>query len=307
MSAARGRDALLALLAVAMAAALVVAVVIAAARSGEEAGAVPVAELGPQGRVPQFKVECAWSHAAPDDPIVHPGAPGRSHRHDFFGNETTDAHSTAAEMLEGPTSCQNQLDTAAYWAPALLVDGRPVEPTGSVAYYRAAPQMDPTALQPYPAGLMMIAGDPAAEAPQSLAVAAWHCGASPSLSAEPPTCPASAPLGVRVAFPDCWDGSSLDADDHRSHVARQRRGRVPRRPPGAAPPAHLRGPLPGVGRPRRPGAGLGGRARGARRLRERVGPSRPGARDPGLPQRREGLWRRVEPRHRLTRSVTGAR
>ncbi|HVL53372.1 MAG TPA: DUF1996 domain-containing protein [Vitreimonas sp.] len=44
---------------------------------------------------------------------------------------------------------------------------------------------------------------------------------------EPPTCPRTAPLGVRVAFPDCWDGERLDSDDHRSHLARSRDGRCP--------------------------------------------------------------------------------
>ncbi|HEY9556038.1 MAG TPA: DUF1996 domain-containing protein, partial [Acidimicrobiales bacterium] len=48
---------------------------------------------------------------------------------------------------------------------------------------------------------------------------AWHCGASPVLHSEPPTCPRTAPLAVRVAFPDCWDGERLDSDDHQSHMA----------------------------------------------------------------------------------------
>ena len=43
---------------------------------------------------------------------------------------------TAEDLLGGETSCQNQLDTAAYWAPALMRDGEPVTPSGSVAYYR---------------------------------------------------------------------------------------------------------------------------------------------------------------------------
>src|SRR3546814_20735077 len=38
-----------------------------------------VAGMGPQGRVPQFKVECGWSHPATAEPIVHHGHPGRSH------------------------------------------------------------------------------------------------------------------------------------------------------------------------------------------------------------------------------------
>ena len=183
--------------------------------------------VGPQGRVAQFKVECGWSHAASDDPIVHPGTPGVSHRHDFFGNTSTDSGSTAVGLRSQDTTCQNKLDTAAYWAPALLVDNTPVAPLGSVAYYRPGTAVDPATLRAYPAGLMMVAGDGGATEPQPLEVAAWHCGASPVLHATPPSCPTTAPLGVRVAFPDCWDGERLDSTDHRSHVAYSDDGRCP--------------------------------------------------------------------------------
>jgi hypothetical protein len=205
-----------------------------AGRSEEEAAAIP-AGLGPQGRVPQFKVECGWSHAAPDDPIVHPGHPGRSHLHDFFGNVATHARSSAATLLGEDTTCQNKLDTAAYWAPALLRDGRPVQPSGSIAYYRPGPGVDPASVQPYPTGLMMLAGDPTATEAQDAAVAAWHCGASPILSPEPAACPRTAPLGVRIAFPDCWDGERLDSDDHRAHLTTSARGHCPDDHPVAIP------------------------------------------------------------------------
>jgi hypothetical protein len=81
----------------------------------------------------------------------------------------------------------------------------------------------------------MIAGDPASDGPQSLAVAAWRCGASPILQADPPTCPRTAPLGVRIAFPDCWDGERVDSEDHRAHVARSREGACPDEHPIALP------------------------------------------------------------------------
>lgn len=187
----------------------------------------PVAGVGPQGRVPQFKVECGWSHSAMDDPIVHAAQSGRSHLHDFFGNTATDASSTAASLVGGDTTCQNQLDTAAYWAPALLRDGSPVPPTGSVAYYRPGPEVDGATVEPFPVGLVIVAGDHAATEAQPLGVAAWHCGASPVLHSEPPECPRTAPLGVRVVFPDCWDGQNLDSDDHQSHMARSSDGRCP--------------------------------------------------------------------------------
>lgn len=215
------------LLAVLAVAAGLVAAVVVLADGSRDAVAEQVPGVGPQGRVPQFKVECEWSHAATDDPIVHPGRPGRSHLHDFFGNTGTDAASTAEDLVGGATTCQNRLDTAAYWAPAVHRDGQPVQPLGSVAYYRPGTDVDPATVQPYPAGLMMIAGDPATSAAQPLGVAAWHCGASPTLASEPPACPRTAPLGVRIVFPDCWDGTHLDSDDHRSHVARSRDGRCP--------------------------------------------------------------------------------
>ena len=227
------RRALAALAVVAVASVATVAAVTAVSSRRGEAASVD-AGLGPQGRVPQFKVECTWSHAAPDDPIVHPGSPGRSHLHDFFGNTRTDADSTAATLVGRDTTCQNKLDTAAYWAPALVRHGAPVTPTGAVAYYRPGPGVDSASVRAYPAGLAMIAGDPTADR-QAVDVAAWHCGASPHLVATPPRCPRTAPLGVRIAFPDCWDGEHLDSDDHRAHVARSAGGRCPSDHPIAIP------------------------------------------------------------------------
>ena len=76
----------------------VAALVLALALLAGCGGAAPVApqavrvsptDAGPQGRVPQFVVECGFSHAAPDDPIVHPGHAGVSHLHTFFGSTVT--------------------------------------------------------------------------------------------------------------------------------------------------------------------------------------------------------------------------
>ena len=191
--------------------------------------AAPARHLGPQGRVGQFVVECAHSHSAPDDPIVHPGRPGMSHLHDFFGNESTDAFSTLESLLPAGTSCQNTLDTASYWTPALLDGGEPVEPRLGTAYYRAAPGVDPTEVVAYPPGFRVIAGDMTAtrEDPRPLDIAGWSCGVTTRLSPEPRECPVSAPLRAVVTFPDCWDGRSLDSVDHRSHTANSSGGRCP--------------------------------------------------------------------------------
>lgn len=191
--------------------------------------------VGPQGAVGQFVVRCGYSHSGDDDPIVHPGHPGRSHRHDFFGSTTTDAESTARTLRAGPTTCRNPADTAAYWTPALLDHGVAVRPLRSTAYYRAGPGVDPASLRSPPPGLAVVAGDFTATAPQPLDVVGWGCGVSSRLSPTPPECPPAAPLRLTVTFPDCWDGVSTDSPDHRSHLTRSRGGRCPDSHPVAVP------------------------------------------------------------------------
>lgn len=177
-------------------------------------------EPGPQGRVPQFIVECGFSHMAPDDPIVHPGHSGRSHQHVFFGNTDVDADSTVDDLAAGGTTCDQHLDLASYWAPALLDHGVAVEPSHAVAYYRPGVGIDPATVEPYPHGLMLIGGDQVAAEPQSLDVVAWSCGTGSVREVTPPTCPEGRPLRMAVSFPDCWDGERLDSPDHHSHTAR---------------------------------------------------------------------------------------
>ena len=186
----------------------------------------PVA--GPQGSDPQFVVECTFSHAVADDPIVHPGVPGASHLHVFFGNTGTDAFSTT-ESLVGHriTTCDERRDTAAYWAPALSRGNTPILPVKSTAYYRAGVGVDPTTVQPFPKGLVMIAGSAGAMAAQPVSIVAWSCGTSSDRLAEPPTCGVDRGLRLIVTFPDCWDGVHLDTPDHHAHVAYSHLGHCP--------------------------------------------------------------------------------
>lgn len=224
-------------------ASLLVAVAFATAGCGDDgasgsSGASAAAEVephtapdrvlsGPQGAVAQFVVECGFSHQAFDDPIVHPGREGASHLHVFFGSTVTDAHSTVDDLVAGDTTCDQHLDRASYWAPALIRDGDVQTPVKSVAYYRAGPDVDPTTVEPYPLGLMMIAGDPGATEPQPLSVVAWTCGAGSLREPTPPECPADRNVRLLVTFQDCWNGTDLDSPDHMSHVAYSHRGRCP--------------------------------------------------------------------------------
>src|ERR1044072_2117778 len=64
-----------------------------------------------------FFSNCRFSHFANDDPIVHPGKPGASHPHTFFGNSSTNAASTLESLRASGTTCSVKADKAAYWAP----------------------------------------------------------------------------------------------------------------------------------------------------------------------------------------------
>jgi hypothetical protein len=182
---------------------------------------------GPQGAVPQFLVECSYSHAASDDPIVFPAVSGASHLHVFFGNESTNAHTTVESLAQGTTTCDQQLDKAAYWAPALMKRGAMLTPVKSTAYYRAGLGVDPTTVQPFPKGLVMVAGSAGATKPQPNSIVAWTCGSSSIRDVVPPECVGDRNLRLVVTFPDCWDGAHLDSADHHHHVAYSSRGTCP--------------------------------------------------------------------------------
>lgn len=196
-------------------------------RIGEPIG-TPSRWTGPQGRTGQFVAKCAYSHSAPDDPIVHYQHPGRSHRHDFYGAEAANAFSTADQLLESPTTCDKPADLAAYWQPTLYDHGEVVEPLELNAYYRAAPGVDPESVVPFPFGMELIAGDQTITSPEEMDEAAgWVCGSSTRLGTEPLDCPATAPLHMVLTFPDCWNGQDVRSEDFRSHAAYSDEGTCP--------------------------------------------------------------------------------
>lgn len=206
-------------------AAAVAAIAALAATGGHAAGpALDVAELEDAN----FVVVCKFSHRAPDDPIVHPGAPGMSHDHTFFGNVSTDASSTAESLRGEATSCSRSGDTAAYWAPTLVADGAPVAAIDAKVYYR---RRTIQRVRAFPPGLQVVAGNPVASTPQSMRIVYWDCGEA-SHGRNPPTsavqaCPEGRNVMLHVRFPDCWDGRRLDSPDHQAHMAYSERGRCP--------------------------------------------------------------------------------
>jgi len=192
-----------------------------------------------QGDMPDFVVSCPFTHRLADDPIVHPGQPGASHLHDFFGNKSTNASSTYASMLAAGTPCARVGDTAGYWVPTVYQDGVVVVPLKATIYYRdMAP--DPAAVSTFPADFRMVAGNHDATSPQRPLLVGWACrhaldGLKGRWTSDVPTCNANENLVFRVRFPDCWNGRDLDTPDHMSHVAYSKNGICPARFPVAVP------------------------------------------------------------------------
>lgn len=212
-----------AMLTVPMSVGIIVALVLSASVQGRTpASTDPAATAAGSAPVDrgEFQIKCRLSHTASDDPIVAPREPGAAHRHEFFGNVSTDAFTTTRRLTRRATTCARRGDKAAYWAPTLYRDGRRVKPTLMIAYYRTGQLRDPSVIRPYPRGLRMIAGDAHAHRPQSKMVTDWGCdGDGPNGTSEPPRSCQGGPLRLRIIFPNCWDGKRLDSANHKRHMA----------------------------------------------------------------------------------------
>jgi uncharacterized protein DUF1996 len=166
---------------------------------------------------PSFGVRCAFSHRNSDDPIVHPGTPGAAHSHDFFGNTSTDASSTYDSLRAAGTTCTRAADTAAYWIPTVMWEGKNLKASRSVIYYRGN-RKDHTKIQAPPAGLKVV--------PNTHVT--WRCVGETPYAQDPPTKCSNGTLGVRIVFPDCLATGEtgkplLDSADHRSHMTYRKR------------------------------------------------------------------------------------
>jgi hypothetical protein len=165
-----------------------------------------------------FAVRCDFSHRNLDDPIAHPGEEGAAHSHDFFGNVTTNAHSTYENMLGQDTTCTHledtAADTAAYWMPTVYWNGEQLTSNRAVFYYRTGGK-NHTTVRPYPAGLKVITA--------SERYISWRCGRADNGKGtrNPPTQCDTGELGVRIIFPDCSNGKANSAN-HKSHMAHSR-------------------------------------------------------------------------------------
>ncbi|MFD0313157.1 DUF1996 domain-containing protein [Streptomyces flavalbus] len=187
-------------------------------------GVTPSEKVPPPAYFHEFQANCAVTHTAPDDPIVYPGQPGRSHDHTFMGNTSTNAHSTTGSLYGGATTCKAPADGSAYWMPSLFKGDQKVLPVGPQVIYYKSGVTDYTSVRPFPKGLRFVVGSPTQSAEQFRDhpgwVEGWECGDSfKNVDFPQGTCPAGTQLNIRMQAPSCWDGRYLDTPDHQSHMA----------------------------------------------------------------------------------------
>jgi len=164
-----------------------------------------------------FDTSCAYTHTANDDPLVHPGAPGAAHLHEFFGNASTDADTTFSSMEAANAAtpgCKDTLDGAAYWVPALYMDGVRQQPNSIHVYYRGDTSSLNAPLETtlaFPPGFGMIARR-----------YGFACGDASGHGTEPTPCPEKTGHGnantIVYPFPNHWDCVRLFSMDG-SHVS----------------------------------------------------------------------------------------
>jgi Domain of unknown function (DUF1996) len=176
----------------------------------------------PGGRY--FNVTCGFSHRNNDDPIVFPGASGRSHNHTFIGNRNVTAASTTESIVGGASTC-DEFDSSTYWVPTLFDALDPQIPLGAIVYYTrhtTGPVVAP------PPGLKMVAGNQNARRPQPKHIVSFSCGGGAGKRfAAVVACSEDSALVFNVRFPNCWNGTSKDSPNHKRHTAYSSGGACP--------------------------------------------------------------------------------
>ena len=219
-----------------------------------EPGEPPVTSPDPVGA---FRFTCMAGQLLHDDPIVYPGQPGKSHLHQFFGNDGADASSDYQSLrTTGGSTCTRSTGTSpqrtAYWMPAMLDGaGNAVKPDWVNTYYKRLPASDPGCAKTsdpavvgkcveMPNGLRFILGynmDTGKGGPTDVDSADYWAMGFDCMNRDVANevsftgvqhtiadilatgkCPVGAWLRAFVRFPSCWDGKNLDVADHRSHI-----------------------------------------------------------------------------------------
>lgn len=175
-----------------------------------------------------------------DNVIVAPGVVnGAHHTHDYVGNTTTSGLSTDQSLASAGTTCVNGDRSTHYWPvvrmlgrfaansadPALSGNGqdgnngRILTPATVTLKFSGNPTSKVTAM---PRFLRIITGDAKASTNGGAnAHAQWTCTGFENrrLTDKYPLCPRGSKVTRILDFQSCWNGTSVDSVNHRTHVA----------------------------------------------------------------------------------------
>jgi hypothetical protein len=184
-----------------------------------------------------FRFICGAGQLLYDDPVMHPGEPGTSHLHQFYGNEDADANSTYASLrASGATTCgdpaSNAGNRSGYWIPAMLDGkGHVVQPDYVTIYYKRYPKTSSECTSGLrgtctnlPRGLRFIFGRDmmnlsAPKTGNPYFLCDNDTGSFKTLQEALGVCSAGHHIDAVIDAPMCWDGVHLDTPDHRSHMS----------------------------------------------------------------------------------------
>jgi hypothetical protein len=184
----------------------------------------PAVKPLPVGRPPnkiwrEFMSVCSLTRVSSKPPFSGLAESGSSARYQFAGS-LSPSLATPGKVPTAGSSCVNGGDRSTYWAPVVRQGGTILRPDAFELYYKAG-VYDYTTVQPFPPGLRMIVGGPAAAgtAPDRGQVS-WSCTDydEPTIP-KPGTCKDGDRLILRLTSPSCWDGRHLDVAGHRGHLA----------------------------------------------------------------------------------------
>jgi Domain of unknown function (DUF1996) len=195
----------------------------------------PPRSTGSVGRITHQCGTNAEGHRNSDNFMTSPGKRnGAQHVHDYVGNLSTDAFSTAESLAAADTTCTNGDKSTYFWVVLRNTDakgadaaadgggldgnfGEILRPTKVQLQFRGNPTSPVTAM---PHHLMILTGDAkAATNGGAHANTGWTCtGFENRTTTKYPLCPQGSQLVRTLDFPSCWDGKNLDSANHRTHI-----------------------------------------------------------------------------------------
>ncbi|TVY75653.1 hypothetical protein LSUE1_G004355 [Lachnellula suecica] len=185
------------------------------------------------------------------DPIVQPGVNGSAHLHQIVGGNSFNISMPTTDdpmALSTCTSCSYSEDLSNYWTAVLyfrarngtfkrvsqVANGGLVQRGGITVYY-ITPYDGVSNVTSFLPGFRMLVGSPFNRNEAAVPYQVCHrCfGSIPVDPANPyggrpclgdddtaglPAIPCPEGIRTTITFPTCWDGTSLDSADHKSHI-----------------------------------------------------------------------------------------